>query len=123
MTCIVASQSISDFDVGESSSKNSGNFKEPVIENCNNYIVLRQNSAVNSDEWAKILGTEETLNITYRLGQNDSYLMAPTGDGTARKERKFLYHPDEIKTLDVGKAIYLSKDTKEHGLIDIRKGF
>jgi len=34
-------------------------YKEQIIENCNNYIILRQNSGVNADYWANIIGTRE----------------------------------------------------------------
>ena len=43
ITCILSAQSLSDLDYvgGEA-------FKEQIIENCNNYLVLRQNSSVNA---------------------------------------------------------------------------
>jgi len=113
VTCVAATQSLSDLDFacGEA-------FREQVIENCNNYIVLRQNSAKNAEEWAKIFGTVEGLSVTYQLGDDK-----PTGRGSARKERRFIYHPDEIKRLKTGEAIYMSKDTDEQAEIKVRKGF
>ena len=108
VTCIPATQSLSDLDsaAGEA-------FKEQIIENCNNYIVLRQNSAKNAEAWAMIFGTEEALNITYQLGSNTGKMDA-TGLGSARKERRFYYHPDDIKMLKIGEAVFMSKDTGEH---------
>ena len=49
VTCILATQSLSDLDYAVNSA-----FKEQVIENCNNYIVMRQNSSVNAEHWANI---------------------------------------------------------------------
>jgi type IV secretory pathway TraG/TraD family ATPase VirD4 len=117
VTCIAATQSLSDLDFacGEA-------FREQIIENCNNYIVSRQNSAKNAEEWSKIFGTVEGLSVTYQLG-NDKNNMTATGMGSARKERKFIYHPDEIKRLKTGEAIFMSKDTDEHSRIRVRKGF
>ena len=55
VTCILATQSLSDLD------HVSSEFKEQIIENCNNYIVLRQNSSVNAEHWANIIGTRQTM--------------------------------------------------------------
>jgi len=64
VTCILATQSLSDLDFAAGEA-----FKEQVIENCNNYIVMRQNSSVNAEHWANILGTRNTLEVTYQLQQ------------------------------------------------------
>lgn len=53
VTCIPATQSLSDLE-NETGDK----FKNQIIENCNNYIVLRQNSYKSAEEWAKTLGTK-----------------------------------------------------------------
>lgn len=114
VTCIAATQSLSDLDFGYGTA-----FREQVIENCNTYLVMRQNSAVNAEAWADILGTKESLSITYQIGKDKT----ATGMGTAKKDRKYLYHPDDIKRLSTGEAIYMSKDTGEHARIFVRKGF
>ena len=117
VTCILATQSLSDLDyaVGEA-------FKEQIIENCNNYIVMRQNSAVNSEQWANILGTRSTLEVTYQL-QQKTLNTSETGFGSARRVREFYYHPDDIKTLKTGQAIIMSKDNHFHSKIQINKPF
>ena len=61
ITCILATQSLSDLDGV------SAEFKEQVIENCNNYIVLRQNSSVNAEHWANVIGTRQTMQATYQI--------------------------------------------------------
>ncbi|MDE6470337.1 MAG: DUF853 family protein, partial [Eubacterium sp.] len=108
ITCVLATQSLSDLDFscGEA-------FKEQVIENVNNYIVLRQNSAVNAEHWANILGTRATIEVTYQLEQQARNTNT-TGLGSARRVREFLYHPDDIKALKTGKGFYLSRDTNIH---------
>lgn len=114
ISCILATQSLSDLDTVHE------NFKEQVIENCNNYIVLRQNSAQNAENFANILGTRNTIDVTYQL-QQDGFDTSTTGLGSARRTREFLYHPDFIKTLKTGEGIFLSKDLNYHSKVAINK--
>ena len=117
VTCILATQSLSDLSSAEDE-----HFTEQVIENCNNYIVLRQNSAVNSEAWANVLGTRNTMEMTYQLQQQDGETV-DTGLGSARLVRQYIYHPDDIKALKTGKAFFLSRDTGQHCKVDILKPF
>ncbi len=117
VTCIAATQSLSDLEY------NAGDaFKQQLIENCNNYIVMRQNSAKSAEEWANILGTRQAIEITHQLGNNQN-ISVPTGYGSAKRTRKYHYHPDEIKELKTGEAIFMSKDTVTHTKLKVRKGF
>jgi len=117
VTCVLATQSLSDLDFacGEA-------YKEQIIENCNNYIVMRQNSGVNAEKWANILGTRATMDVTYQL-QQKGLNTSETGFGSARRVREFLYHPDDIKTLQTGKGFFLSRDTSFNSRINVNKGF
>jgi len=117
ITCILATQSLSDLDyaVGDA-------FKELIIENCNNFLVMRQNSAVNAENWANIIGTRATLEVTYQL-QQKGLNTSETGFGSARRVREFLYHPDDIKNLKTGHAILLSRDNGFHSKIIVIKPF
>jgi len=117
ITCILATQSLSDLDYASGEA-----FKEQIIENCNNYIVMRQNSSVNAERWANILGTRNTLEVTYQL-QQSGLSTTETGFGSAKRVREFFYHPDDIKTLKTGQAILLSKDTNFHSKVIIHKPF
>lgn len=118
VTCILALQSLSDLDYAVNEF-----FKEQVIENCNNYIVLRQNSSVNAENWGKILGTRQSVNVTYQLGHNDNNIEQDTGYGSMRRVREFLYHPDDIKSFRTGQGVYMSKDNNTHCKINIHKPF
>ena len=117
ITCILATQSLSDLDFASGEA-----FKEQIIENCNNYIVLRQNSSVNAEHFANILGTRSTMEVTYQL-QQKGLNTAETGFGSAKRIREFYYHPDEIKELKTGKGIFLSRDTGHHTKVNIHKPF
>jgi type IV secretory pathway TraG/TraD family ATPase VirD4 len=117
VTCVLATQSLSDLASAEDD-----NFKEQVIENCNNYIVMRQNSAVNSEAWANVLGTAETMEMTYQM-RAEGGATVDTGLGSAKLVREFIYHPDEIKSLKTGQAFFLSRDTNKHCKVKINKPF
>ena len=117
ITCVLATQSLSDLDYASGEA-----FKEQIIENCNNYIIMRQNSAINAEHWANILGTRNTIEVTYQLEQK-GLNTAETGFGSAKRVREFLYHPDDIKTLKTGHAILLSRDNNFHSKVFINKPF
>ena len=117
VSCVLATQSLSDLDYAAGDA-----FKEQVIENCNNYIVMRQNSSVNAEHWANILGTKNTMEVTYQL-QQKGLNTSESGFGSAKRVREYLYHPDDIKMLLTGQGIFLSKDTFYHCKISIHKPF
>jgi len=116
VTCILATQSLSDLD------HVSPEFKEQVIENCNNYIVLRQNSSVNAEHWANVIGTRQTMQATYQISGGSGEVKS-TELGSLRKVREYIYHPDDIKLLETGKAIFVSRDKMFHVRININKPF
>ena len=117
VTCVLASQCLSDLD-----SANGESFKEQIIENCNNYILLRQNSSYNAESWANILGTRPTMTATYQIrGSNGN--VESTELGSLRRTREFIYHPDDIKTFTTGTAIYMSRDENFHTKLKINKPF
>ena len=118
VTCILATQSLSDLDFAQGAF-----FKEQIIENCNNYIVLRQNSAVNAENWANILGTRKNLDVTFQITNRESRYTEDTGYGSARRVREFIYHPDEIKTFSTGRGVFMCKDNNSHSKIIINKPF
>lgn len=113
ITCIPATQSLSDLE-NETGDK----FKNQIIENCNNYIVLRQNSFKSAEEWAKTIGTKQTMLMTYQMNEEGS-----TKKGSSRRVREFIVHPDEIKSQGVGEAVYISRDRKQYDRIKVFKPF
>jgi type IV secretory pathway TraG/TraD family ATPase VirD4 len=117
VTCILATQSLSDL-----SSAKDDDFAQQVIENCNNFIVMRQNSAINSEALASVLGTRNTMEVTYQM-KAEGGATVDTGLGSARLVREFLYHPDEIKSLKTGQAFFLSRDSGQHSKVQIHKPF
>ena len=116
VTCILAVQSLSALEKKEES------FKQEIIENCNNYIILRQNSSDNAEEWANIVGTRKSIDTTYQIGDKEGR-SRPTGMGTMKFTREYIFHPDTIKYLRRGEAIFVSKDTGEKTKLNIHKPF
>ena len=117
VTCIPATQSLADLEYisGEA-------FKNQIIENCNNYIIMRQNSAKSAEEWANVIGTKQTMDVTYQI-QQSGQISSATGVGSARLIREYKYHPDDIKSLKTGEAVYLSKDENKNAKIKVNMPF
>lgn len=116
VTCVLASQSLSDLDTL------SEHFRRQLIENCNNYVILRQNTSENAEGWANIIGTRPTMDVTYQV-KMDGQITSDTGMGSARKTRVFYFHPDQIKQLRKGEAIYVDKDNNMRCEIKVNKPF
>lgn len=116
ITCILATQCLSDLDSVTDS------FKEQIIENCNNYIVLRQNSSVNAEHWSNVIGTRQTMQATYQI-KSESGQAKSTDLGSLRKTREYIYHPDDIKLLGTGNAVFVSRDKMFHTKVQINKPF
>lgn len=111
VTSIVSVQSLSDLDAAAGEA-----FKNQILENCNNYIVLRQNSYSSAEQWAKTIGTKEKMEMTFQTNQSGA-----TGLGSAKRTRCFLCHPDTIKSFSTGEGIFVSRDTGECERIKIAK--
>ena len=115
VTSILATQSLSDLDEAAGIY-----FKEQIIENCNNYLILRQNSDINAEKFSAIIGTRNSMDITYQI-KSDKNITSDTGLGSMRNTREFLYHPDDIKNLKTGEAIFVSKDNGYNSKVIINK--
>lgn len=114
ITCLLGTQSLADLEAV------SPQFKQQTIENCNNYIILRQNAPEGAEEWAKTIGTYETLKMTYQISSDEE---EDTQKGSARRVREFIIHPDEIKNMNIGDGIYISRDYGVVEKLKINKPF
>ncbi|MDF1761040.1 MAG: type IV secretion system DNA-binding domain-containing protein [Coxiellaceae bacterium] len=96
---ILATQSLSDIQ------KKGGNpLVGQVLNNCNNYLILRQNHHVDAEQLAQVIGTTDAYQITTQIDQQ-----ARGGAGTVRQAKEFIVHPDEIKRLPIGQAVFVNK--------------
>jgi conjugal transfer pilus assembly protein TraD len=77
-------------------------FRQQVISNCNNFIIMRQNDSEDAETIAAIIGTKDTIALTSQVSEQ-------TGTGSVRQTKEFIIHPDQIKRLRMGQAIFLNK--------------
>ena len=110
---VLATQSLSDIQ------RKGGNaLLGQVLNNTNNYLIQRQNYPEDAEVLASIIGTQEAFEVTSQLsGKQSSTLM-----GTVRQARGFIVHPDEIKRLALGEAIWVNKQRFQVQPIYLRKG-
>jgi type IV secretory pathway TraG/TraD family ATPase VirD4 len=116
VTCILATQCLSDLDIVNPM------FRIQIIENCNVYNLLRQNSPENAEVWADIFGTKPDLDTTYQI-TSDKGVTSGGDKGTIKQTRSYIFHPDDIKTLSSGECFYCSKDDGFYTKLNVIKPF
>ena len=86
-----------------------------VINNCNNYIIQRQNNPEDANMLAEIIGTQESFDHRLNISQDSvSRSLMPN--------REYIVHPENIKRLKKGQAIVLNKIDFCVQEANIRKG-
>lgn len=76
-----------------------------ILNNTNNYIIQRQNNPDDAEILANIVGTKNMFQITSQISADQG----GTGVGSVRETREFIVHPDEIKRLTLGQAVFVNK--------------
>jgi len=99
---VLATQSLSDI-----SKKGGDALLGQVLNNTNNYIIMRQNHHNDAEMLANVIGTKEDFQITSQVSAYD----AQSSSGSIRKTKSFIIHPDEIKRLMLGEAIWVNKQS------------
>lgn len=112
--CVPAIQSLADLEESDNDK-----LKKQVMENCNNYLILRQNTNASAEELSQNIGTKETLKMTYQMSDLDE----DRKKGSMRPTLEYIVHPNEIKNLQKGEAFFVSKDTQQIEKIKIHKPF
>lgn len=110
---ILATQSLSDI-----ARKGGKELLGQVLNNTNNYIIQRQNYPEDAEILASIIGTQNQFVITSQVAPKGS-----TGAGSVRESKEFIIHPDKIKRLARGEAIFVNKQRFSVQEIIVRKGF
>ena len=101
---ILSTQSLSDL------SRAGGDaFVGQVLNNCNNYLIQRQNNPDDAETLAKVVGTNDHFEFTSQV----SSAMGGTNVGTVKSVKEYLIHPDEIKRLGLGEGFYVNKQEFE----------
>jgi len=113
MHAVLATQSLSDIQ-----RKGGDALMGQVLNNVNNYVIQRQNYPGDAEILADIIGTQDSFEVTSQLCAESK--VARTG--TVRQARQFLVHPDEIKRLGLGEAIFVNKQSFRMQRLLIRRG-
>jgi conjugal transfer pilus assembly protein TraD len=89
-----------------------------ILNNTNNYIIQRQNNPNDAEVLANLIGTESVFEVTAQLSAEQG----STGLGSVKQTREFIIHPDEIKRLTLGQAIFVNKQAFRVQKMLLRKG-
>lgn len=111
---LIATQSLADIESAAGAA-----VVDQIVENCNMYIIQRQNSPRSAEMLAGVVGTDKTTEVTQQV-QRTFLIDMPTGVGSVRQVNEFLVHPDEIKSLVTGQAVLLRKNPKRIQRVWIR---
>jgi type IV secretory pathway TraG/TraD family ATPase VirD4 len=117
-TCIPAFQSLSDLDKAGGTA-----LRNQVIDNCNNFIIMRQNGYDSAYEWEKLIGEEETTQYTYAIERKTGIFSGGnkvTGTGSMHKVMESRVNADKIQNQKTGQAVFLSKDQGTLNIIKVR---
>ncbi len=101
---IISTQSLSDLD------DVTPNFRSQVIDNCNSYLIMRNNDPDNAELLSGIIGTKKKNFTTY---QTDTELTYSTGVGTFKVVDEYIINPDKIKKFKKLTGIFYSKTKEE----------
>ncbi|MEW5873445.1 MAG: helicase HerA-like domain-containing protein [Chloroflexota bacterium] len=114
---VIATQSLSDIEAAAGEA-----VVEQIVDNCNTFIVQRQNSAKSAEMLAGIIGTRENIEITQQVEYLIPGLKTTTSGkmGTRRQVREYLVHPDEVKRLKTGEAVVVRKTNFQVARVGIR---
>lgn len=98
---IVATQSISDLE------KVDPTFAETVLENCNQYGILRLNTPKDAEHMSNVIGTKMAVETTRKsTGMHLHY----TADGSKKVVNEYKIPPDKIKELKKLELLFYNKD-------------
>ncbi len=108
---IISTQSLSDLEDVSSV------FKKQVIDNCNNYLILRNNDPDNAELLSGIIGTKKKNFTTY---QSNTEVTFSTGVGTDKIVDEYIINPNDIKKFKKLTGIYYSKNSEQIELFKTR---
>ncbi len=108
---VLATQSISDI-----AKKGGDALVGQVLNNCNNFIIQRQNNHDDAEILSKLIGTRDGFELTSQI---DKVVHSRTV-GSVRTAREFVIHPDVIKGFEQGEGVLLSKRLNSKSMVRFR---
>jgi len=112
---VLATQSVA--DIGRAVPMTPDHFIRQVFSSCNSYLIQRLNAPEDAVLVAEAIGTKESFTHTAQIGEAGS-----TGWGSVRRTRSFVVHPDTIKQLPRGEAIFVNKTKGAVQRVKVRHG-
>ncbi len=100
---VLATQSVA--DIGRAVTNGPDHFIRQVFGSCNSYLIQRLNAAEDVTAMVEMIGTEDAVEHTAQVD-----LLGSTGMGSARRTKAFTVHPDTIKRLTLGEAMFVNKN-------------
>jgi len=112
---VLATQSVA--DIGRAVPLTPDHFIRQVLSSCNTYLVQRLNAPEDATLVAEAIGTKDDFAHTAQLDG-----LGSTGMGSVRRTKSFLIHPDTIKQLPMGEAVFVNKTRGEVKRLKVRLG-
>jgi len=112
---VLATQSVA--DIGRAVPMTPDHFIRQVFASCNNYLIQRLNAPEDAVTVAELIGTKASFSHTAQIGEAGS-----TGWGSVRRTRSFQVHPDQIKQLKRGEAVFVNKTKGTLNQLQVRYG-
>lgn len=109
-SAILASQSFSDFEVD-----GRDRLLRQVIASTSSFIVHGLNDPQDAEYAAELFGTQDTVQFTAQTIDGSA-----TGTASARRTKEFTIHPDQIKSIGVGEAYFMSKTKHDANKLNVR---
>jgi len=101
---VLATQSVA--DIGRAVTNGPDHFINQVFGSCNSYLIHRLNAADDVSKIVEMIGTKDNVEHTAQVD-----MLGSTGLGSARQTKTFQVHPDEIKQLATGEAVFVNKNS------------
>jgi|GEM_PF-6465321 len=109
--CVVAHQSLGDFE--------DERVMKQIIDNTGTLITFVQKDDETAEKVSKMIGTKEVYKTTKQT-KRELFYSRNTGAGSVRSTEQFHIHPNVIKNLSIGEAVYLTKKPTSFGKLKVR---
>lgn len=107
LSLVLSTQSIGDLRAGSLDEA----FCDQVVDNLSSLIVFRQSTPDNAEYLAGLFGTTDSWSSTQSQANGLTGLVQA---GSRRRVKEYVVHPDEIKSLQVGRAFVLDRIRPSH---------
>lgn len=96
--------------------------RKQIQGNTNIKIIFRQDAPEDAETWARLIGTQKSLEKTVQTGR---FLLifdeVPTGQGSLKEVEEFVVHPNVIKRLGTGHAVFVRKQPWGLGVVEMAR--